>query len=96
MPVVASWGVSPGFEWRTASVNPGALLPVTNFGSADWYTGSLGVGGNITQTIRFEARGLYRRGTTPIVFQAFRQWEGEAALVVEFTPPFAFICSGAS
>jgi len=88
VPVVNNFALTPGFEWRTANVNTGDVIPVTPFGSGNWYTGSIGVVANLTSMIKFEGSGLYRRGATALPFQSFHQWEAQAALTFEFTPPF--------
>jgi hypothetical protein len=41
--------------------------------------------------VKFEGSALYREGRSAASFQSFRQWEAQAALTFEFTPPFAFI-----
>lgn len=81
----------PGFEWRNAMVSTGDLIPVTGFGSGNWYSPSLGVVADITSMIKFEGSALYREGRSSAVFQSFRQWEAQAALTFELKPPFAFI-----
>lgn len=88
VPVVNRFALTPGFEWRNASVNTGDIIPVTPFGSGNWYTGSIGAVANLTSMIRFEGSGLYRRGVTALPWQSFHQWEADAALIFEFAPPF--------
>jgi hypothetical protein len=89
IPVFNRLAFVPGFEWRNATVNTGDIIPVTGFGSGNWYTGSLGVVANVTSMVTFEGTGLYREGHSPDAFQSFHQWEAQAALTFEFTPPFA-------
>ncbi len=91
VPVVNRLAFVPGFEWRNATVNTGDVIPVTGFGSGNWFSPSLGVIADLTSMIKFEGLGLYREGHSSTAFQSFRQWEGQAALTFEFTPPFAFI-----
>jgi len=91
IPVFNRLAFVPGFEWRSATVNTGDVFPVTGFGSGNWYTGSLGVVANLTSMVKFEGVGLYREGNGMASFQAFHQWEAQAALTFEFTPPFAFV-----
>jgi hypothetical protein len=91
IPVVDRFAIVPGFEWRSAGVNTGDIIPVTGFGSGNWYTGSVGLVANLTSMVKFESLGLYRQGEAGLAFQSFHQWEGEAALTFEFTPPFAFV-----
>ncbi len=91
VPVVNRLAFVPGFEWRNATVNTGDVIPVTGFGSGNWFSPSLGVIADLTSMIKFEGLGLYREGRSSTAFQSFRQWEGQAALTFEFTPPFAFI-----
>ncbi|CAN5154066.1 hypothetical protein BH10PSE10_BH10PSE10_08590 [soil metagenome] len=81
-----SWG--PEFEWRRADFKTGDSVPVSGFNSGDWYTTSLSANWNITQRIKLDSRGLYRRGESTLAFQSFDQWAIEAALTLEFAPPF--------
>jgi len=81
-----AWG--PEFEWRRADFRNNDLIPVSGFNSGDWYTASLVATWNIAQTVKLDSRGLYRRGESALAFQAYDQWAAEAALTVEFRPPF--------
>ena len=89
VPVMPHLVLTPGFEWRSADVNSGVIIPVTGFGSGNWYTGSLGATANLTSMIKLETVGLYRTGSADLAFQSFHQWEGDAAVTFEFAPPFA-------
>jgi hypothetical protein len=91
VPVFNRLAFVPGFEWRNAGVSTGDIIPVTGFGSGNWYSPTLGIIADITSMIRFEGSGLYREGRSAAAFQSFRQWEAQAALTFEFAPPFAFI-----
>jgi hypothetical protein len=84
-----SWG--PEFEWRHVDINNGALNVVSGFGSGDWYTTGAWGSLQITQTIRFDGRGFYRRGDSNPSFQSFDQWGLEAALSFEFAPPWVWM-----
>ncbi|CEG08560.1 hypothetical protein BN961_01976 [Afipia felis] len=63
----------------------------SGYGSGNWYTGAVGGSWQISQTVRLEGRGLYRRGDADFVYQAFDSWGLEAALTWEFAPPFVSI-----
>ena len=91
VPVFNRLAFVPGFEWRSATVNTGDIIPVTGFGSGNWYSPSLGVVANLTSTVKLEGSALYREGRSAAAFQSFRQWEAQAALTFEFAPPFAYI-----
>jgi tetratricopeptide (TPR) repeat protein len=91
VPVFNRLAFVPGFEWRSATVNTGDIIPVTGFGSGNWYSPSLGVAANLTSTVKLEGSALYREGRSAAAFQSFRQWEAQAALTFEFAPPFAYI-----
>lgn len=78
----------PEFEWRRAEFRTGDVVPVSGFNTGDWFTTSLSGSWTIAQQIKLDARGLYRRGDSAFVFQSFDQWAVEAALTLEFAPPF--------
>ena len=84
-----AWG--PSFEWRQANFHNSPLQTYSGYGSGNWYTGAVGGSWQISQTVRLEGRGLYRRGDSDFVFQSFDQWGIEGALTVEFMPPFLSI-----
>jgi hypothetical protein len=84
-----AWG--PDFEWRHADVNNGSLGSVSGLGSGDWYTTGAFASYQVSQTIHFDGRALYRRGNAENAFQAFDQWGLEAALIFEFAPPLVSI-----
>lgn len=88
LPVTTRWTVGPEFEWRRASIDGGAVFPLTGFGSGDWFAGGVSSSVKITEWMKLESRGLFRRGDANLVFQAFDQWTAEAALTIEFAPPF--------
>lgn len=88
VPVNDRFSFGPEFEWRRADFKTGDLVPVSGFNSGDWYTTSLAASWTIAQQIKLDTRGLYRRGDSPFAFQSFDQWAIEAALTLEFAPPF--------
>jgi hypothetical protein len=88
LPVTNRWTVGPEFEWRRASIDSGALFPVSGYGSGDWYAGGFSSGLKIQEWLKLDSRGLYRRGESNFAFQSFDQWTAEAALTIEFAPPF--------
>jgi len=79
----------PEFEWRRADFRTSD--PVASFNSGDWYAASLAASWTVAQQIKLDARGMYRRGDASFRFQSFDQWAIEAALTLEFSPPFASI-----
>jgi hypothetical protein len=81
----------PEFEWRRAEFRTGDVVPVSGFNTGDWFTSSLSGSWTIAQQIKLDARGLYRRGDSAFVFQSFDQWAIEAALTLEFAPPFEWM-----
>lgn len=89
VPVNDRFTFGPDFEWRRADFR--TIDPVAGFNSGDWYTTSLTASWNIAQQIKLDARGLYRRGDSAFVFQSFDQWAIEAALTLEFAPPFVWM-----
>jgi hypothetical protein len=88
VPVNDRFTFGPEFEWRRAEFKTGDVVPVSGFNTGDWYTSSLSASWNIAQQIKLDARGLYRRGESAFAFQSFDQWAIEAALTLEFAPPF--------
>lgn len=84
-----SWG--PDFEWRRADFRTGDVFPVSGFNSGNWYTAGLSGSAQIAQQIKLDMRGLYRRGDSANAFQSFDQWAVEAALTLEFAPPFEWM-----
>jgi hypothetical protein len=86
LPVNSQWTLGPNFEWRRASID--TLTLVTGFNSGDWYAGGLSSNLKIYEWLKLESRGLYRRGTADFVWNQFDQVAIEAALTVEFAPPF--------
>ena len=91
VPVNDRFSFGPEFEWRRAEFKTGDVVPVSGFNTGDWYTSSLSASWTIAQQIKLDARGLYRRGDSAFVFQSFDQWAIEAALTLEFAPPFDWI-----
>lgn len=91
LPFGSGLTVGPGFEWRRNDFNIGNVNPVSPFNSGDSYTASLGSSWQISQTVRLDTRGFYRRGDAQFVFNTYDQWAAEAALTFEFAPPFASI-----
>jgi len=87
-PVTNRFSWAPYFEWRHADFNNGALDVVSGFGSGDWYTGGVSTSYQISQGIRFEGSGFYRRGESNPSYQSFDQWALAAALTFELAPPF--------
>jgi hypothetical protein len=90
-PVGTRFTLVPDFEWRRVDVNTGDVLPISTFNSGDWLTTGLGVSTQIGQQISLQARGSYRRGASPLDFNSYDQWEGDAALTYSFAPPFSSI-----
>lgn len=88
LPVTSRLTLGPEFEWRRASIDQGGLAPLSGFGSGDWYTGGVASSVKFLEWLKLDARGLYRRGESSLVFQSFDQWVAEAALTFEFAPPF--------
>jgi hypothetical protein len=81
----------PEFEWRRAEFKTGDIVPVSGFNTGDWFTGAVSASAVISQQIKLDMRGLYRRGESAFAFQSFDQWGIEGALTFEFAPPFEFI-----
>jgi hypothetical protein len=88
LPVTNRWTAGPEFEWRRASIDDRAVFPVTGFGSGDWFAGGFSSTLKVNEQIKLDSRGLFRRGESNFVFQSFDQWSAEAALTIEFAPPF--------
>jgi hypothetical protein len=86
LPVTSRWTLGPEFEWRRASIDTLSLL--AGFNSGDWYAGGLTSNVKIREWLKLDSRGLYRRGTAEFVFNEFDQVAIEAALTIEFAPPF--------
>jgi hypothetical protein len=81
--------VGPDFEWRRAIFDNNDIIPVSNFGSGNWYTAGVSATVKFNERSRLDSRGLYRRGNdADLPWQNFNQWVGEAALTIEFQPPF--------
>jgi tetratricopeptide (TPR) repeat protein len=91
LPVTNRLTLGPEFEWRRASIDTNGLFLVTGFNSGDWYTGGVSSSLNVHERLKLETRGLYRRGESAFVFQSFDQWVAEAALTIEFAPPFEMV-----
>jgi hypothetical protein len=89
IPVNERFTFGPEFEWRRLDYKNIALTTVSPFGSSDSYTGGVVAGFKLTQLIKLDLRGLYRRGEANQIYQSFDQWAVEAALTFEFAPPFA-------
>lgn len=87
-PVNDRFSFGPDFDWRRADFKNGDLTPVSGFNSGDWFTAGMSASAIIAQQIKLDMRGLYRRGESAFAFQSFDQWGLEAALTVEFAPPF--------
>ncbi len=85
----------PGFEWRHVSIaidapvatNAVAASQLNEFSTGNWFTGGLSAKYAVTETIRLDSRGYYRRGEGQTDYQNFDQWVGEAALSFLVPPP---------
>lgn len=91
LPVTNRITLGPEFEWRRASIDSKGLSLLSGFDSGDWYTGGLASSIKIYEWLKLDTRGLYRRGESDLVWHSFDQWVGEAALTIEFAPPFEMI-----
>lgn len=91
LPITSRFTIAPEFEWRRADIDSRNLVLLTGFSSGDWYTG--GVAGSVKfyEWLKLDMRGLYRRGESRFAFHSFDQWVGEAALTIEFAPPFEIL-----
>jgi hypothetical protein len=90
-PVSTRFTIVPDFEWRRVDVNTGDVLPIATFNSGDWLTTGLAVSTQIGQQMSLQTGGIYRRGESPLDFNSYDQWEGEAALTYSFAPPSSSI-----
>jgi hypothetical protein len=88
--VTQQWLVEPVFEWRRVDFT-NAFPTLADFSTGNWYTYGLASTLVISDLMRFDARGFYREGEGSTSFQDFKQWLAEAALTVQFAPPFASI-----
>lgn len=91
IPVNDRFTFGPDFEWRRSNFDTRDRVPVSSFNSGDWYTAGLTGSFNITQRVKLDTRGIFRRGESGFAFQSFDQWAIEAALTFQFTPPFEMI-----
>lgn len=91
LPVTSHWTLGPEFEWRRASIDDATFFPVTGFGSGDWFAGGISSNVKINEWMKLESRTLFRRGESDFVFQSFDQWAVEAALTLDFAPPFELL-----
>ena len=73
---------APWYDWATWFLS---------FGSGDWYAGGFSSGVKFQEWLKLDSRGLFRRGESNLVFQSFHQWTAEAALTIEFAPPFEML-----
>jgi hypothetical protein len=90
-PVGSRLSLVPLFEWRQVNVNTGDTIPVSTFNSGDWFTTGLQASVQISQQVGLQVQGTYRRATAAFDFNAYDQWEGDAALSYSFTSPFPSI-----
>ncbi|RTL49670.1 MAG: tetratricopeptide repeat protein [Bradyrhizobiaceae bacterium] len=89
LPFGSRFTVGPAFEWRHNDFNS---IPIaSSFNTGDSYTFALGSAWQISQNLRLENRGFYRRGDAQFTYNAFDQWAVEAALTYEYAPPFTNI-----
>jgi hypothetical protein len=79
-PVGPNFNFGPTYEWRRVDFNLTDLVAQPVFNSGDWNTTGMWFSGNLRDGVRYEGRGFYRRGSSELDFQAFKQWGGEAAL----------------
>ena len=91
LPVGNRFTFGPGFEWRHNDFNIGNINPVSPYNTGDSYTALLGSSWQISQNVRLDTRGFYRRGDAQFQFNTFDQWAAEAALTFEFAPPMSSI-----
>lgn len=89
IPVGARLTVGPEFEWRHVDFNNDDVVPLSSFNSGDWFTTGIALSSPLTQQLRLDTKGSYRRGDSQFNFQSYNQWVGEAALSYSFAPPFS-------
>jgi hypothetical protein len=88
VPVGARFTLAPEVEWRRVDFNNADVVPLSSFNSGDWFTAGLALSSPLTQQLRLDVKGSYRRGDSQFNFQSYNQWVGEAALSYSFAPPF--------
>jgi hypothetical protein len=88
IPLGARLTLGPEFEWRRVDFNNQDVAPLSSFNSGDWFTAGLALSSPLTQQLRLDVKGSYRRGDSQFNFQSYNQWVGEAALSYSFAPPF--------
>lgn len=90
-PINNVFTISPNFEWRYNEFQLGKLAPVSTFNTGNTYTGGLWASLNVTQRLTLDARAGFRRGSAAAGYQSYDQWQAEAAVTLEFTPPIDVI-----
>jgi hypothetical protein len=88
IPVGSRLTLGPEFEWRHVDFNNQDGVPLSSFNTGDWFTTGLALSSPITQQLRLDVKGSYRRGDSQFNFQSYNQWVGEAAMSYSFAPSF--------
>ena len=87
LPVSPLLTVTPEFEWRNVNYSSNDPQPTATFATGNILTGGLSATLAVSENVRIESKGYYRRGLASFSFQTYDQWVGEAALTVQFTSP---------
>ncbi|HEX3710305.1 MAG TPA: tetratricopeptide repeat protein [Pseudolabrys sp.] len=96
LPLGKSLTVGPEFEWRNVNYNPASSIPTDTFATGNMFTGGMSAQLTISDQVKVESKGYYRRGLASNSFQTYDQWVAEAALTLQLPPLVPNISSSAS
>jgi hypothetical protein len=89
LPVTTQFTVEPLAEWRHVNFTIDPTL--SSYATGDWYSAGLLTSYLVSDSVKIDARGYFRRGESDTSFQDFNQWAGEAAVSFRFAAPFPWI-----
>ena len=87
----SDWSIAPDFEWRHLSVNTPGAIAITALGTGDYISAAVPGIYRFTDQVSVQVEPIYARGSALNDWQSFNQGGFQAALHVEFAPPFPLI-----
>ena len=91
VPLSQNWMFEKGVEWRSMSVGDGARTYLPLLGTGQMVTLFYGSTYRFNDYVSFESKSLLTRMDTRLKWQSFTQNGYEAALRIEYHPPFDWI-----
>jgi tetratricopeptide (TPR) repeat protein len=91
IPAGAYATIEPAVEWRRADYDVQNLQPFSSVNSGHWLTFLLNTNWRVTEQVALTARAFYRQASANPDWEEASHVGAEAALKIEFAPPFEII-----